>query len=149
MPQVSDWWEEYIYLRGRGPIMVNSNYYLMVSGGRLRGARARQGVLPCLPGNHRLLPLSTTPSPPLPGQDFLYITPTPIQAARAGNCVHAILKYRRQLDREELEPVSKRGVGGVGGLQEAWLPTQHLPRSLPEGKAPPQRNAPPPVSAHR
>lgn len=29
--QVSDWWEEYIYLRGRGPIMVNSNYYAMVS----------------------------------------------------------------------------------------------------------------------
>ncbi|XP_016380169.1 carnitine O-palmitoyltransferase 1, liver isoform-like [Sinocyclocheilus rhinocerous] len=27
---VSDWWEEYIYLRGRGPIMVNSNYYAMV-----------------------------------------------------------------------------------------------------------------------
>lgn len=29
--QVSDWWEEYIYLRGRGPIMVNSNYYGMVT----------------------------------------------------------------------------------------------------------------------
>lgn len=29
--QVSDWWEEYIYLRGRGPIMVNSNYYAMVN----------------------------------------------------------------------------------------------------------------------
>uniref|UniRef100_A0A670ZUX2 Carnitine O-palmitoyltransferase 1, muscle isoform n=1 Tax=Pseudonaja textilis TaxID=8673 RepID=A0A670ZUX2_PSETE len=68
---VSDWWEEYIYLRGRGPIMVNSNYYIM---------------------------------------DFLYITPTPIQAARAGNSVHAILKYRRQLDREELEPVMALGV---------------------------------------
>ncbi|NXK47037.1 CPT1A palmitoyltransferase, partial [Chauna torquata] len=27
---VSDWWEEYIYLRGRGPIMVNSNYFAMV-----------------------------------------------------------------------------------------------------------------------
>uniref|UniRef100_A0A8C0FXQ8 Carnitine O-palmitoyltransferase 1, muscle isoform n=1 Tax=Chelonoidis abingdonii TaxID=106734 RepID=A0A8C0FXQ8_CHEAB len=27
---VSDWWEEYVYLRGRGPIMVNSNYYIMV-----------------------------------------------------------------------------------------------------------------------
>uniref|UniRef100_A0A7N8XI01 Carnitine O-palmitoyltransferase 1, muscle isoform n=1 Tax=Mastacembelus armatus TaxID=205130 RepID=A0A7N8XI01_9TELE len=27
---VSDWWEEYIYLRGRGPIMVNSNFYVMV-----------------------------------------------------------------------------------------------------------------------
>ncbi|XP_042326457.1 carnitine O-palmitoyltransferase 1, muscle isoform [Sceloporus undulatus] len=26
---VSDWWEEYIYLRGRSPIMVNSNYYVM------------------------------------------------------------------------------------------------------------------------
>ncbi|XP_056595432.1 carnitine O-palmitoyltransferase 1, liver isoform isoform X1 [Triplophysa dalaica] len=26
---VSDWWEEYIYLRGRSPIMVNSNYYAM------------------------------------------------------------------------------------------------------------------------
>lgn len=29
--QVTDWWEEYIYLRGRGPIMVNSNYYAMVT----------------------------------------------------------------------------------------------------------------------
>lgn len=29
-PQVSDWWEEYIYLRGRTPIMVNSNFYIMV-----------------------------------------------------------------------------------------------------------------------
>ncbi|CAL8296498.1 unnamed protein product [Boreogadus saida] len=28
---VSDWWEEYIYLRGRSPIMVNSNFYVMVS----------------------------------------------------------------------------------------------------------------------
>lgn len=24
---VSDWWEEYVYLRGRGPLMVNSNFY--------------------------------------------------------------------------------------------------------------------------
>lgn len=24
---VSDWWEEYVYLRGRSPLMVNSNYY--------------------------------------------------------------------------------------------------------------------------
>ncbi|XP_053308148.1 carnitine O-palmitoyltransferase 1, brain isoform isoform X2 [Spea bombifrons] len=63
---VSDWWEEYIYLCGRGPIMVNSNYYAM---------------------------------------DFLYVTPTPIQAARAGNAVHAILLYRRKLSREELKPL--------------------------------------------
>lgn len=24
---VSDWWEEYVYLRGRSPLMINSNYY--------------------------------------------------------------------------------------------------------------------------
>ena len=28
---VSDWWEEYVYLRGRSPIMVNSNYYALDS----------------------------------------------------------------------------------------------------------------------
>ncbi|XP_036114084.1 carnitine O-palmitoyltransferase 1, liver isoform isoform X3 [Molossus molossus] len=63
---VSDWWEEYIYLRGRGPLMVNSNYYAM---------------------------------------DFLYIIPTHIQAARAGNAIHALLLYRRKLDREEIKPI--------------------------------------------
>ncbi|XP_060632301.2 carnitine O-palmitoyltransferase 1, muscle isoform [Anolis sagrei] len=68
---VSDWWEEYIYLRGRSPIMVNSNYYVM---------------------------------------DFLYATPTHLQAARAGNAVHSILLYRRRLDREDLAPVMVLGV---------------------------------------
>jgi len=24
---VTDWWEEFVYLRGRSPIMINSNYY--------------------------------------------------------------------------------------------------------------------------
>uniref|UniRef100_A0A665UYI4 carnitine O-palmitoyltransferase n=1 Tax=Echeneis naucrates TaxID=173247 RepID=A0A665UYI4_ECHNA len=62
---VSDWWEEYIYLRGRNPIMVNSNYY---------------------------------------GMDFLYVTPTPIQAARAGNSIHAFFLYRRKLHKEEIKP---------------------------------------------
>uniref|UniRef100_A0A3Q0T5H2 carnitine O-palmitoyltransferase n=1 Tax=Amphilophus citrinellus TaxID=61819 RepID=A0A3Q0T5H2_AMPCI len=63
---VSDWWEEYIYLRGRGPIMVNSNYYAM---------------------------------------DFLYVFPTSIQAARAGNSIHAIMLYRRKLDRAQIKPL--------------------------------------------
>uniref|UniRef100_A0A674NG15 carnitine O-palmitoyltransferase n=1 Tax=Takifugu rubripes TaxID=31033 RepID=A0A674NG15_TAKRU len=63
---VSDWWEEYIYLRGRSPIMVNSNYYAM---------------------------------------DFLYVFPTSIQAARAGNAIHAIMLYRRKLDRAQIKPV--------------------------------------------
>ncbi|XP_070399118.1 carnitine O-palmitoyltransferase 1, liver isoform isoform X3 [Nothobranchius furzeri] len=62
---VSDWWEEYIYLRGRGPIMVNSNYY---------------------------------------GMDFLYVTPTTVQAARAGNTITALLLYRRKVNKEELTP---------------------------------------------
>lgn len=26
---VSDWWEEYVYLRGRSPLMINSNYYVI------------------------------------------------------------------------------------------------------------------------
>uniref|UniRef100_A0A665U6S6 carnitine O-palmitoyltransferase n=1 Tax=Echeneis naucrates TaxID=173247 RepID=A0A665U6S6_ECHNA len=63
---VSDWWEEYIYLRGRGPIMVNSNYYVM---------------------------------------DFLYVFPTSLQAARAGNVIHAIMLYRRKLDRAQIKPL--------------------------------------------
>ncbi|XP_048829423.1 carnitine O-palmitoyltransferase 1, liver isoform isoform X1 [Brienomyrus brachyistius] len=63
---VSDWWEEYIYLRGRGPIMVNSNYYAM---------------------------------------DFLYVFPTNLQAARAGNSIHAIMLYRRKLDRAQIKPI--------------------------------------------
>ncbi|XP_060884043.1 carnitine O-palmitoyltransferase 1, liver isoform-like isoform X1 [Labrus mixtus] len=63
---VSDWWEQYVYLRGRGPIMVNSNYY---------------------------------------GMDFLHVTPTPIQAARAGNTIHGFFLYRRKLNKEELQPI--------------------------------------------
>lgn len=63
---VSDWWEEYIYLRGRSPIMVNSNYYAM---------------------------------------DFLYVNPTSLQAARAGNSIHAMMMYRRKLDRAQIKPL--------------------------------------------
>ncbi|XP_075945980.1 carnitine O-palmitoyltransferase 1, muscle isoform [Anarhichas minor] len=67
---VSDWWEEYIYLRGRSPIMVNSNFYIM---------------------------------------DLLYIIPTHRQAARAGNVVHAMLQYRRKLERGEHAPLRALG----------------------------------------
>ncbi|KAM4667485.1 carnitine O-palmitoyltransferase 1, liver isoform 2-T11 [Amazona ochrocephala] len=67
---VSDWWEEYVYLRGRGPIMVNSNYFAM---------------------------------------DFLYLSPTTMQAARAGNVIHAILLYRKKLDRQEIKPILLMG----------------------------------------
>lgn len=39
-------------------------------------------------------------------QDFLYVFPTSIQAARAGNTIHAIMLYRRKLDRAQIKPVS-------------------------------------------
>ncbi|BFZ25151.1 hypothetical protein BsWGS_28191 [Bradybaena similaris] len=63
---VSDWWEEYVYLRGRSPIMVNSNYY---------------------------------------GVDALLVTHSTVQVARAANLIYAMLMYRRELDREELNPI--------------------------------------------
>ncbi|ELW47128.1 Carnitine O-palmitoyltransferase 1, liver isoform [Tupaia chinensis] len=65
---VSDWWEEFVYLRSRNSLMVNSNYYMM---------------------------------------DFLYVTPTPLQAARAGNAVHALLLFRHRLNRQEIPPYEK------------------------------------------
>ena len=58
---VSDWWEEYVYLRGRSPLPINSNYY---------------GI--------------EKPGP----------APTPHQAARAGNTVHAALCFRRMLSKQ-------------------------------------------------
>ncbi|XP_021101441.1 carnitine O-palmitoyltransferase 1, brain isoform isoform X2 [Heterocephalus glaber] len=69
--KVSDWWEEFVYLRSRSPLMVNSNYYLT---------------------------------------DFLYVTPTPLQAARAGNAVHALLLYRHRLQRQEISPTLLMGM---------------------------------------
>jgi len=63
---VSDWWEEYVYLRGRSPIMVNSNFY---------------------------------------GLDTLELHLTKIQAAKAGNAIHAAFLYRRELNSEVLKPV--------------------------------------------
>lgn len=63
---VTDWWEEYVYLRGRSPIMVNSNYY---------------------------------------GVDAVLMHPTKVATARAANVVYTMLQYRRELDREELNPI--------------------------------------------
>lgn len=39
-------------------------------------------------------------------QDFLYVIPTTRPAARAGNSIHAIMMYRRKLDRAQVKPVS-------------------------------------------
>ncbi|XP_072291402.1 carnitine O-palmitoyltransferase 1, muscle isoform [Eucyclogobius newberryi] len=86
---VSDWWEEYIYLRGRSPIMVNSNFYVM---------------------------------------DLLYTVPTHRQAARAGNVVHAMLQYRRKLERGELAPLRALGTVPMCSTQmERMFNTTRLP----------------------
>lgn len=63
---VSDWWEEYVYLRGRSPIMVNSNFY---------------------------------------GVDAVLLDHSDIQVARAANLIYGIVLYRRQLERQELNPI--------------------------------------------
>lgn len=63
---VSDWWEEYVYLRGRSPLIVNSNFY---------------------------------------GIDAISLKTTHVQAARAASVVHIALKFRRLIERQELEPV--------------------------------------------
>lgn len=49
----------------------------------------------------------------LPLQDFLYVTPTPIQAARAGNTIYALLLYRNRLNKEEIKPVSSVSFGFI------------------------------------
>ncbi|KAJ8388621.1 hypothetical protein AAFF_G00131860 [Aldrovandia affinis] len=86
---VSDWWEEYIYLRGRSPIMVNSNFYVM---------------------------------------DLLYITPTHRQTARAGNAVHAMLQYRRKLERGEHTPMQALGTVPMCSYQmERMFNTTRIP----------------------
>ncbi|XP_072311810.1 carnitine O-palmitoyltransferase 1, liver isoform-like isoform X2 [Eucyclogobius newberryi] len=89
---VSDWWEEYVYLRGRSPIMVNSNYY---------------------------------------GMDFLFVTPTPIQAARAGNSIHAFFLYRRKLNKEEIKPWMLRSAVPCCSYQfERMFDTCRIPGEL-------------------
>lgn len=48
---MSDWWEEYVYLRGRSPLMVNSNFYgtdTLLRPTALQAARAGTIVHFCL-----------------------------------------------------------------------------------------------------
>lgn len=49
---VSDWWEEYVYLRGRSPLVVNSNFYgidaILIDTVRTQAARAATIISICL-----------------------------------------------------------------------------------------------------
>ncbi|XP_078002106.1 palmitoyl thioesterase CPT1C isoform X3 [Phascolarctos cinereus] len=42
--------------------------------------------------------------------DFLSVAPTPLQAARAGNAVYAMMRFREQLGRGEIEPATLLGM---------------------------------------
>ncbi|XP_056652766.1 carnitine O-palmitoyltransferase 1, brain isoform isoform X7 [Monodelphis domestica] len=68
--KASDWWQEYVYLRSRSPLLGSSNFYIL---------------------------------------DFLSAAPTPLQAARAGNAVYAMMRFREQLSRGEVEPATLLG----------------------------------------
>ncbi|XP_029425248.1 carnitine O-palmitoyltransferase 1, brain isoform isoform X4 [Nannospalax galili] len=86
---VSDWWEEFVYLRSRNSLLVNSTFYMM---------------------------------------DFLYVTPTPLQAARAGNAVHALLLYRHRLNRQEIPPILLMGMRPLCSAQyERIFNTTRIP----------------------
>ncbi|MBV96800.1 Carnitine O-palmitoyltransferase 1, muscle isoform, partial [Eschrichtius robustus] len=86
---VSDWWEEYVYLKGRTPLMVNSNYYVM---------------------------------------DLVLVKNADVQAARLGNIVHAMIKYRHKLDREEIKPVMVLGIVPMCSYQmERMFNTTRIP----------------------
>lgn len=49
---VSDWWEEYVYLRGRSPLMINSNFYgidaILMHPTTVQAARAASAINSCL-----------------------------------------------------------------------------------------------------
>lgn len=45
---VSDWWEEYVYLRGRSPLIINSNFYgidaILLEQSKIQAARAASAI---------------------------------------------------------------------------------------------------------
>ena len=49
---MSDWWEEYVYLRGRSPLIVNSNFYgidaILIDPVQSQAARAATVINICL-----------------------------------------------------------------------------------------------------
>lgn len=68
-------------------------------------------------GRRRRAPLLQPPAGSAPSwQDLVLMRSTDVQAARLGNAVHAMIMYRRKLDREDIKPVSQVGPrAGPGG----------------------------------
>ncbi|CAM9141679.1 unnamed protein product, partial [Lampetra fluviatilis] len=60
--------------------------------------------------------------------DFLYVTPTHVQAARAGNLLHAVMLYRRRLDRGDIKPLMLQGAVPMCSAQyERMFNTTRIP----------------------
>uniref|UniRef100_A0A673UN15 Carnitine O-palmitoyltransferase 1, muscle isoform n=1 Tax=Suricata suricatta TaxID=37032 RepID=A0A673UN15_SURSU len=60
--------------------------------------------------------------------EFVLIKNTEIQAARLGNIVHAMIMYRRKLDREEIKPVMALGIVPMCSYQmERMFNTTRIP----------------------
>lgn len=106
-PQVSDWWEEYIYLRGRGPLMVNSNYYAMVSA--LGGLSGHPSGPAGRPGSS--CPCFRSPRHPAGAQDLL---------AGPESCVAVLSCLPRATRRNTLEAVSGPSLQGPSPCCHSW-----------------------------
>ncbi|XP_078234115.1 palmitoyl thioesterase CPT1C isoform X3 [Pogona vitticeps] len=87
---VSDWWEEYVYLRGRGPLMVNSNYYIMMM---------IHGCLPMCSAQYERM-FNTTRVPGLEGDTIKHLRDSKhIAVYHAGRFFRVSLYYNGKLLR--------------------------------------------------
>lgn len=95
---MSDWWEKYVYLRGRSPIMINSNYYVVSNPTKdivWKGHNVHSKLI-------TVLFMCITQ-----GDLFMYQTTTS-QTARAANLMHRMLLFKEQVDSQDLQPMSIR-----------------------------------------
>ena len=88
-PQVTDWWEQYVYLHGRSSLMINSNYYACVS--------------PLIGWTMKASSLSLSFFPPFQDQVRDHLTSIP--AARAGLVAYLCMKLKKEIESERLKPL--------------------------------------------
>jgi carnitine O-palmitoyltransferase 1 len=110
---VSDWWEKYVYLRGRSPILINSVFPLP----SILCFGSRTAPCPCFS--------NTRPSQNYYGLGFAGYIPTDVQTSRAATLVHQYMRFKQLLDAEQLTPMTVRG----------WVSSKRTRRCRPLQKA--------------
>ncbi|MPC08983.1 Carnitine O-palmitoyltransferase 1, liver isoform [Portunus trituberculatus] len=141
---VSDWWEKYVYLMSRCPLVINSNYYALdhyiwtPTSRQVSGHTSHLQLVSPHRNFHMhtlfTLLISSTlwwkgivswnqPTTPQQLKQITYLYSKALQDAlalpnktipdlycvsRAANVVHSILSIKRQIDREELQPLLLR-----------------------------------------